>query len=410
MKIAERIADKIVNSHHMTIEKRLCSRFRTPKSDCALCAGFCPVSAISISESGAKIEGGCTECGACISACPNGAFDIKGRDDRKISEEIGSRVKGQGVNTFTISCEHGDETADLIVPCLSRLTETLLLEPAKAGASTVKLLRPMCEKCSNKKAAPHLSRVVKQSRHIYEMLGIGAGSLLISAVEFRETKDSELRIQDSEANTISRREFFGSFRNKAIEVAAEAIPDIENKNNGDKELFNDLIHKKPESIKRTMLLEAIKAIEPRFKDSGIESGTAQGLNKTYAPELDCIVAELEVSPKCTACGVCAILCPTNAITQEWTDDGYSLSYKPALCTNCGVCVAACLPKAIGIKETASLNLLLNDKEVRLFDALKKKCSVCRTDFVAGDSDICPLCINIHNKQMAAVKNLFKKEV
>lgn len=404
MSVAEKIADKIINNHHMAIENRLCSRFRTSKSDCLLCADLCPVNAISISEKGAEIQGGCIDCGVCISACPNGAFMINGRDDKKIIGEIGARVNGQGLKVFRVSCEHGDGSADLTVPCLSRLTEALLLAPVKAGVSTIEILRPSCEKCPNKKAAPHLDRVVKQVRSIYEMLGIKKESISVAGTEFRENKNSELRTLNSELNTISRREFFGSVRHKAMEVAAASIPDVENKDNGYKELFREAIQKRPENVKRLMLLESIMEMGSRLNGRRFTDGKAEAMSDGS------IIAELEVGSKCTACGVCATLCPTGAITQQWTEGHYNLSYKPALCTNCSVCVSACMTKAIKIKERASLSLLLGMDEVSLFEATKKICAVCRNYFIGGDSEICPLCMHMHNKQMAAVKNLFKKEV
>jgi ferredoxin len=404
MSVAEKIADKIINNHHMAIENRLCSRFRTSKSDCSLCADLCPVNAISISEKGAEIQGGCIDCGVCISACPNGAFMINGRDDKKIIGEIGARVKGQGLKVFRVSCEHGDGSSDLIVPCLSRLTEALLLAPVKTGVSTIEILRPSCKKCPNKKAASHLDRVVKQVRSIYEMLGIKKESILVLSSEFREKRISETTPRNAEVRTISRREFFGSVRHKAMEVAAASIPDVENKDNGNKELFREAIQKRPENVKRLMLLESIMEMGSRLNGQRFTDGKAEAMSDGS------IIAELEVGSKCTACGVCATLCPTGAITQQWTEGHYNLSYKPALCTNCSVCVSACMPKAIKIKERASLSLLLGMDEVILFEATKKICAVCRNNFIGGDSEICPLCMHMHNKQMAAVKNLFKKEV
>ncbi len=410
MTIAGKVADKIVNSHHMVIENRLCSRFRTPKSDCSLCADICPVNAVSVSERCAEIQGGCTDCGVCISACPNGAFSVNGRDDKKISEEIGSRVKGQGINKFRISCEYGDESSDLILPCLSRLTEALLLEPIKAGASDVELLRPQCERCSNKRAAPQLDRVVLQIRNFSGLLGIKEDCISISRVEFREARNSELRTPNSELKSVSRREFFGSFRNKAIEVALAAVPENGDRDNGRHEIFRDVIQNKAENYKRLMLLTSIKDIRSKVNNALRTPHSAFDIDKPEVPSADCIVAELEASSGCTACGVCATLCPAGAIMEQWTEGHYRLSYKPALCTNCKVCVEVCMPKAIKIKDRVSLGLLLGMEEAILFKAEKKNCVVCGNNFVSGESEICPLCEHIHKKQMAAVKNLFKKEV
>ena len=102
--IAGRVADTIINNNqYVLIEASLCTRFRTPKSDCSICADLCPMSAISISENGAEIKGECIGCGVCSAACPNGAFMVRERNDKKIIQEIGSkptRSRGKDISYF----------------------------------------------------------------------------------------------------------------------------------------------------------------------------------------------------------------------------------------------------------------------------------------------------------------------
>lgn len=410
MGIAGKIADRIVNNHHMVVENRLCSRFRTPKSACSRCSDSCPVGAIHVSGKGAEIGGGCTDCGVCISACPNGVFVINGRDDKKMAAEIVSRVRDQELRVFRISCEYGGGTSDLVVPCLGRLTEALLLEPLRAGASRIEILQPPCKECPSRKAAPHTDRVLQQAYYICGMLGIGAIRISLVRLEYEGRRIAKRTNEDSETKSFSRREFFGSLRTKALEVAAASIPEIEQKNAGDKELsFKEAIQIKPVNTKRSMLLESIR--EMAAKHEGQDSRRADEHPAPCAVEVpseDCITAGLEVDPKCTACGVCATLCPTGALAQDWSGENYSLKLRPDICTNCHVCTEACMNEAIRIKDVTSLECLLEEADVTLFVATKRRCAVCRMDFVGGGSDICPLCTHIHNKQMAAIQGLFKK--
>lgn len=422
MAVVERIADKIINDHHMLIEAVLCSCFRTPKSDCSICADLCPVGAIRISDKGAEITEGCIDCGVCISACPNGVFRSKERDDSKIILEIESKVRGWESGVFRISCERGNTVADLILPCLSRLTEVLLIEPMRMGASRIEILQPSCEKCPSVKASPHLDRILKQTLYLYEMVGIGKDSILVRSSEFGDQKNSELKTQNSELKALSRRELLGAIGTKAIEVAAASIPDLELKTEEKEEIFRETIKQRPENIKRSLLLESIRDIESRVNDYEVQNPKSKiQNNKVDVPSSDSIIAELEVDSKCTACGVCATLCPTGAITQRWTEDRFYLGFRPDLCTNCQVCVKTCMHGAIKIKEKVSLNLLLEQIEVKLFESEKKTCPVCQMVFiptpkslrlsgdpVGGKTGICPLCIDKHNKQMAAIQDLFKK--
>lgn len=408
MSIAGKIADKIINNHHMLIENRLCSRFRTSKSDCSECARLCPTQAIQVSDKGAKIAGGCTDCGVCISVCPNGVFRIEGRDDKNIINEIRSRLKEQESKVFHISCEHGDTTSDVILPCLGRLTEVMLLEPFRAGASRIEILQPECRECPNVKAFPHIEKVINRTLNLYGIVGLNKGSLSVMSSGFtlnqlEDISHSEeikkLPPQTPELKTFSRRKLFGLVKQRTMEAAAEALPELESKGEKKEEAFRDALSQRPENIKRSLLIQSLKEIG---------AGSAGQGSVVSISSKDAIMTDVEVNFKCTGCGVCAILCPTGAIIQKITEDRFYLYFSPDLCTNCEVCVKTCMPHAVNIKEKVLLNLILEQGERRIFEAGKKKCLVCQLDFIGSSNNICPLCINRHKKQMATIQNWIEK--
>jgi len=398
--IAE-VTDKLINNHNMLIAASLCSRFRTPKSGCSICADLCPVDAIVISEKGAAIESGCIGCGVCVSVCPNGAFRTKGNDDEKIIGEIMEKVKAQGregvsLTSFRISCERGDNGADLIVPCLGRLIEAMLIEPIKAGFSGVEISQPECEQCPNSKAALHIDRIIDRGAELYEMVGAGRNRISVKRIPL-------CPLSNKPGKSVSRREFLSVFKTKAAEAAVTSLPEIGTKKE-EKETFVDTLNKRHENFKRSLLIRALEG----FSSS----------KEVYISATDAMLADIEVSSKCTACGVCAALCPTGALTQKWENEQFYLNFKPLQCTNCRVCTGTCMPGAIKMKEKARLNYLLENAEFRVLEAKRKTCSVCRMDFVQaegirfsdmpGESDICPLCINRHEKQMAVIQGCFIK--
>lgn len=385
MTIAENVADKIINNHNILIETSLCTRFRTPKSDCSLCADACPANAINILDGGAEISGGCIDCGVCYSACPNGAFRIEERSDERIIEEISLPSH----SLLRISCERGDASSDIIVPCLSRLTEVLLLEPMLRGASGIEIAKPSCEGCRLVKAAFHLDTVIHRTHYLYDMLGIARDRISVKKIPLSA-------LVKAPEKAVSRREFFGSFRAKAAGIAVAAIPDIDGSVAGKTEIFRNAIENRRENHKRSMLIERI-----------LEVGAKAGGNQTAVPSEDSIIADIEVGPGCAACGVCASLCPTGAINLQWTEKIFSLGFSPSLCTNCRICEKTCMQKAISIKETVSLSLLLAQKKMVLFEAERKTCVACRMDFIGEGAEICPLCLDRNKKQMAALQELFK---
>lgn len=390
--IAGRVADTIINNNqYVLIEASLCARFRTSKSDCSICADLCPMSAISISENGAEIKGECIGCGVCSAACPNGALRIKERDDKTIIQEIGSKPVGQGAKTFRVSCERGDDSSDLIVSCLGRLTDVVLLEPFRMGASKIEIIEPSCSECPSAKAASHLNGTIQRTLYLYDMLGIERDRIYKKEIPLQG-------LIKSPEKPVSRREFLGAIRKNAMGAAAASIPDFDNKDKAEAEEFKDVIQKRPGNLKRTLLIESLRNFSQKDRT----------LKTVYVNSNDAILAEIEVTSECAACGVCAALCPTGAITQIQREDLFSLSFSPYLCTNCQICAKACMHKAINIKESALLNLLLEQKEVELFEGKRKACAVCKMDFIdKGSADICPLCIDRHKRQMSAVEMLFK---
>jgi ferredoxin len=404
MGLSEKLIDTIGTNQYLEIETSLCSRFRTPKSACSLCADVCPADAITLSGAGARISGACVDCGACFSACPNGVFALKQEDDRQIIRQMAAilqRSDQAAEKEIRICCERGVCEADVLVPCLARLTEPIFLEAATAGFSKITVLRPQCHDCRNVKASPHIGTIMKHVYALFEMAGIGRERIVVQEIPLQQ-------LSKKPGEAVSRRDFFSALGRRAAEVAAAAVPVSDEKRNEDEPASTGQTIEKTRNAKRTLLLRSLAQVSP-IKDISI-------------PSEDSILAQIEVSSQCRACGVCVTLCPAGALTQEWDDKRYRLTFRPSLCTNCRVCFETCMPKAITAAKSTRLNDLLEDREITLFDAGKRACSLCGMDFVqpleqrhpadSGAADllvICPLCLDRHRKHMAFMQNGFWKQ-
>jgi ferredoxin len=257
------------------------------------------------------------------------------------------------------------------------------------GASGIEIARPSCEGCLLVKAAFHLETVIRKTHHLYDMLGIARDRISLKNIPLQGLVRAPQR-------AVSRREFFGAFRAKATRIAAAAIPDVEGSGDGKAEVFRNAIQERRENRKRSMLVERLR-----------ELGAKSGVNQSAVPSEDSIIADIEVGAGCTACGVCASLCPTGAISQKQTEKTFSLRFSPALCTNCGICEKTCMHRALTMKETVSPALLFQQEETTLFEAERKTCLACRMDFVGEGAEICPLCLDRNKKQTAVLQELFK---
>ena len=65
----------------------------------------------------------------------------------------------------------------------------------------------------------------------------------------------------------------------------------------------------------------------------------------------------EVVHDCTGCGLCAAVCPTNAVSIVLSDDGFYVpSVDSAKCVECGKCIRTCYKYDVGYQiQTNELN-------------------------------------------------------
>jgi ferredoxin len=57
--------------------------------------------------------------------------------------------------------------------------------------------------------------------------------------------------------------------------------------------------------------------------------------------------------RCVACGTCAYVCVSNAITGGDADGAYAWAYEPGRCAFCARCLDHCVGKALSMEERAA---------------------------------------------------------
>lgn len=356
------------------LENELCSRYRCTMSACAACADVCPVpGAVRFLAQGVEIVEGCVGCGACASACPNGAIR-PAESDQDLASSIRSRVKSGAA--FRIACDRAEGRADLVLPCLSRLTEALVLEPVRSGAARVELLDPGCATCGLRKAATQWEQVLAFSRALCESSGLEADR--VARVRVPVGKPVETR--DPATAASSRRAKFGAIADRwAASAVAATTPDAAQEP-APAETFVQAVQKQRENPKRTDLLQLLADMPGAKPASTVVAAAAVPL------------ADLEIGRQCVGCNVCETLCPTGALRHR--DDGanYALDFEPALCTGCRICEVACFHNAIRVRDTVDVSVLHARPKVTLVAAPRRTCSACKETFLDGSSDMCPLCL------------------
>ena len=101
-----------------------------------------------------------------------------------------------------------------------------------------------------------------------------------------------------------------------------------------------------------------------------------------------------ISNECNGCLACGQRCPTGALKAEESDAGRGISFETALCTDCGLCAQVCPMDAItsyAVKEVAEV---LEPRSMLVYRQ-HSTCHLCAHTFVpqACGDELCPVCKN-----------------
>jgi ferredoxin len=83
--------------------------------------------------------------------------------------------------------------------------------------------------------------------------------------------------------------------------------------------------------------------------------------------------------KCTGCGLCAMDCPTKALTifQSEKEETYQLLFRYDVCNACGLCEKSCPEQCLQLKQGPEMGGTEKEAEV-IFEDKISKCIECGT--------------------------------
>jgi ferredoxin len=339
---------------------------------CRICVDACPVDALSIPygphSSGDTTEAGpialdrdtCVRCGLCVNVCPTGAFVQSEAPESKLTQTL-ARSPGAVIE---LACPRKEPVELTRVPgasvvqtprCLAALSVPALLELVATG-KTLWLNDGICHTCPIGQAQHAIQRAVITANRWLQVLGQSPviRSYLTTPDELVNEPISR-PIVPGEHATITRRDFFRSLSGMAGRATASAVADIP----GGSSL-------------------------PRLGESPVSEEDERGLahyipaqrqHQAYAlrrlardlealvPTASLPIADVSITDACTACGLCARFCPTEALSFVSDDEYYVLNFSAALCLgkDCSLCVIGCPTDAVRFGQEVTLEELLGTR-------------------------------------------------
>ncbi len=143
-----------------------------------------------------------------------------------------------------------------------------------------------------------------------------------------------------------------------------------------------------ESVSRRNLLSGLNIIYTHYKSKRkiLTEALPEDMEKDL-PYPDS--ASLNIDSSCTLCGVCAHVCPVDALKIKKNEEKGSIYFYPTLCTACEACVESCLYNSITLERKTVSHM--KTKPYKIFDATKRVCKICKKEFYSNKEEICNTC-------------------
>lgn len=364
---AERIS--AIDRSEVVFDPARCLHTRDTFSTCEACLDICPVGAIQTGKPPRLETDLCASCLTCLPLCPTGAFSA----DDAVPDLLNCAAHVESRSLEIICQMHPRADTGIAVEtvgvrlrgCLAGLGSGTYLALAAVGVEHIAVRLEACAECS---WASLGRRVEKQAQEAKLLLEGWDKSGMVEIVTV--LKDPvERPLWEAKNPPLSRRDLFVMLSRQGQIALARAI------------------EKEAASAER-------KAGRGRLRLNHAIAHLSEPQNGGV-PLAEMGFAMLTVSETCTACGACARICPTRALTFEVDEDAhrYTLRFSSNLCIACEACAHACAEEAVSLDHVPTAEQVWGPREVVLLrDGELARCGRCNAWFTARPSvHLCPSC-------------------
>jgi ferredoxin len=363
---AERFAS--IDRSQVVLDTKHCLHSLDQYSDCTACFTVCPAGAITTSKPPVLNTDQCQSCLACIPVCPVSAY----RADDDVSSLLNclTHVENKSVELlcgYHPNPETGtDENVGIrIHGCLAGLGTGAYLTISALGMERIIVRADACAACKWHSLGPNIRHQIERANHFLSAWN------RIDSIVIKDAFESpvERPLWDAKNPPLSRRDLFRMMARQSQVAMARAME-------------NGLVAlERQPGRDRLRLLSAVAHLEK------------EPSAKIDLHQFD--FAALTISGACTACGVCARICPTDALHFEKNPEGteFSITFSPKNCIACDLCAHVCQPDAIRIEHEPVFEQIFGGNEsIVLQTGQLVRCERCHTPMAAREGvRLCPLC-------------------
>jgi len=335
-------------------------------ASCDQCAQVCPTGAIQIEAGKPLLDAEqCANCGLCLHRCPTGVFAGEDGVDRLLfcTEKVLDH------EIIELACSqhpdpaHGSSKADAAIRingCLAALGPSAYVGLAALGVKRIAVRLDACAQCPLGQVQPQIARSIAAARDLI--------TTAIEIVDQPPRKPRQQPVISTRNPPVSRREFFQKLTAQHGPSTAQTINDAAD---------SPVEGKRPPRERRRMIA-ALKLAGKTVKPVPVPDQQP--------------FANITVDKTCTACGLCARLCPTDALQFVTENQRYELQFTTSACIACGLCTKVCITNSIQLNGTPTPVEVAASKPVVLAAGKLQRCIKCGASF-AGDPNatLCPLC-------------------
>jgi ferredoxin len=351
------------------LDSKQCLHAQDQFSSCQACFGVCPVGAILPGKPPVLDNNKCDGCLTCLPICPVDAYEAD--DEVQPLLACAARIETNRIEllcTKNPNSEQGcssDAIGVQVRGCLAGLGVGSLMALVAMGMESIFIRTDACSECNWGMLHSLIETQVDQAR---ELLGTwNKASLVetISTIPVIHTRP----LWNAHNPPLSRRDLFRMASRQGQVAIARSI---EQKKTGSKHT---------PGRDRRRIVNAVEHLSL--------ANTVSDLKLTGD-----FYAMISVSDACTACGLCARACPTNALhfLSDDKNKTYQLSFLSQYCIGCELCAHLCAASALEVITDPLFNQVFGSGSVILNEGNLAFCENCNVAYAFDpETHLCPTC-------------------